>query len=52
MNVKAMLGGLAWDVGLPVAAFYVLSSLVVTLLGLLFWNARYVTRARARAASA
>lgn len=25
MNVKAVLGGLAWDVGLPVAAFYVLS---------------------------
>jgi hypothetical protein len=25
MNVKAVLGGLAWDVGLPVAAFYLLS---------------------------
>lgn len=27
MNVKAMILGLAWDVGLPVAAFYVLSAL-------------------------
>lgn len=25
MNLKAMISGLAWDVGLPVAAFYVLS---------------------------
>lgn len=30
MNVKAMLRGLAWDVGLPVVAFYVLSWLGVS----------------------
>jgi hypothetical protein len=38
MNVKAMVRGLAWDVGLPVA--------------LVAWNARYVARARAAAARA